>query len=570
MKRILGYLCKGCLFFLKQLIQGVIIVGIMLIVLIAGITYTMNGYGEETKEIKGNSFLELDFSKEVREKEINDIFEIEKNPRFYQILEGIKNATSDNKIEGIVLNIDNIKLSTNHIEEIGEALDKFKKSGKKVYAFTRNMNNQNYKLGIYADKIVMPPIKSANIDISGYYREFNYFKGLADYVGVKFNVVHIGDYKAYGEQYSKEHMSEEFKGDIKRVYDRIFLQRIEEISKRRKLESFTVERSIENGELVMIDPMEGEKLGLIDELDYETQFETKYKIKNKVSLTEYLASVEKKEAKDKIAIIYASGNIVYNGSMDTKNTIDIKSIEKELKRASEDEDIKGIVLRVNSPGGSALASEVIHHELSKIKKPIYVSMGSVAASGGYYISSGADKIFATKSTITGSIGVVSIIPDITELVSKTKINVEKIEKGKYSGIYSVNSKMTEDEYEKIKKSSLGVYDDFKDRVSNGRKIPLNELEEISGGRIWLGEEAVKNRLVDEIGGLEDTIKAMGEKLKLTDYQVVEIVEKKSVYEEILGYKNVYSRIESFIKSPTEEITEFKVKTPLLLLPYDFN
>ena len=569
MKMILKYIGKVILFFSKQVFQAALVVIIFLAIIAGVITATLTEYKKEVV-IEKNTYLELDFSKGMIEKDGGGLFELEKSLNLYQVLEGIKEASKEPNIDGIYMDIDRVDLSANHIEEIGEALDKFKKSGKKVYAFTRNINNQNYRLGIYATKIVMPPIQSAMIDLSGYYREFNYFKGLADYIGIKFNVIHIGDYKAYGEQYSKGKMSKELKKDIKRVYDRVYNDRIEDISKRRDIEEIAMNKAVLGGELVMRNPIYGEKIGLIDGLSYQSEFDEKYEVGNKLSLEDYLTTIKKTEKKEKIALIYASGDIVYSGGRESENSIDIESMKKELKKADEDKEVKGIVLRVNSPGGSALASEIIHHEISKLTKPVYVSMGGVAASGGYYISSGAKRIFATKSTITGSIGVVSIIPEISGLVEKTMINIERVEKGRYSGMNSLTAKMTPGEIEKIRVSSLGIYDEFKDRVSTGRNIPLDKLEDIAGGRIWLGEEGIENGLVDEIGGLETTIKTLAADLKLTNYQVIEITEKKGMYEIILGYKNIYSKVRSFVNTPMIESTRFEAKKPLLLMPYEFN
>ncbi|MCS5421623.1 MULTISPECIES: signal peptide peptidase SppA [Psychrilyobacter] len=569
MKMILKYIGKIILFFSKQVLQATLVVMIFLIIIAGVITATLTEYKKEIV-IEKNTYLELDFSKGISEKDEGGFFELEKAIKLYQVLEGIKQASKEPNIEGIYMDIDHVDISVNHIEEVGEALDEFKKSGKKVYAFTRNIDNQNYRLGIYATKIVMPPIQSAMIDLSGYYREFNYFKNLADYVGIKFNVIHIGEYKAYGEQYSKGKMSKEFEKDVKRVYDRVYNDRIEEISKRRDIEKLTMNKAILGGELVMTNPIYGKKIGLIDGLSYQSEFDEKYEVGNKISLEDYLTTIKRIEKKEKLALIYASGDIVYKGPRGSENSINVENMKSELKKAEEDKDVKGIVLRVNSPGGSALASEIIHHEISKLSKPVYVSMGGVAASGGYYISAGAKKIFATKSTITGSIGVVSIIPEISGLVKKSMINVERVEKGRYSGMNSLTAEMTPGEIEKIRRSSLGVYDEFKNRVSLGRNIPLDKLESVAGGRIWLGEEGVENGLVDEIGGLETTIKTLGRDLKLKDYQVVEIMEKKGMYETVLGYRDIYSKVRSFVRTPMIEAARFRIKTPLLFMPYEFN
>jgi len=569
MKTILKYIGKVVLFFSKQILQAILVAIVLFVVVVGAITATMTEYKKDVV-IEKNTYLELDFSKGIIEKQGKGIFELKAPVKLYQILEGIKEASKEPNIDGIYMGIDHVALSTNNIEEIGEALDEFKKSGKEVYAFTRTLNNQNYRLGIYATKIIMPPTKSAMIDLSGYYKEFNYFKGLADYIGIKFNVIHIGDYKAYGEQYSKEKMSEEFKKDVKRVYDRVYNDRLEEISKRRNIDKDKMNKAILDGKMVMIDPIEGKKIGLIDDLVYQSDLDEKYKIGKKVSLGNYLTTIKSAVKKEKIAIIYASGDIVYGGNHGSEDSINIESIKRELKKAEKNKNVKGIVLRVNSPGGSALASEIIHHEISKLTKPVYISMGGVAASGGYYISAGAEKIFATKSTITGSIGVVSIIPEISGFMEKTMINIEKIEKGRYSGMNSLTTEMTQGEIKKVRVSSLGVYDEFKNRVSLGRGISLDQLENIAGGRIWLGEEGVQNGLVDEIGGLEATIKDLAIDLKLKDYQVIEVIEKKGMYELMLRYKNIYSKVRSFIDTPMIETKRFEAKKPLLLMPYEFN
>jgi len=569
MKTILKYIGKVVLFFSKQILQAILVAIVLFVVVVGAITATMTEYKKDVV-IEKNTYLELDFSKGIIEKQGKGIFELKAPVKLYQILEGIKEASKEPNIDGIYMGIDHVALSTNNIEEIGEALDEFKKSGKEVYAFTRTLNNQNYRLGIYATKIIMPPTKSAMIDLSGYYKEFNYFKGLADYIGIKFNVIHIGDYKAYGEQYSKEKMSEEFKKDVKRVYDRVYNDRLEEISKRRNIDKDKMNKAILDGKMVMIDPIEGKKIGLIDDLVYQSDLDEKYKIGKKVSLGNYLTTIKSAVKKEKIAIIYASGDIVYGGNHGSEDSINIESIKRELKKAEKNKNVKGIVLRVNSPGGSALASEIIHHEISKLTKPVYISMGGVAASGGYYISAGAEKIFATKSTITGSIGVVSIIPEISGFMEKTMINIEKIEKGRYSGMNSLTTEMTQGEIKKVRVSSLGVYDEFKNRVSLGRGISLDQLENIAGGRIWLGEEGVQNGLVDEIGGLEATIKGLAIDLKLKDYQVIEVIEKKGMYELMLRYKNIYSKVRSFIDTPMIETKRFEAKKPLLLMPYEFN
>lgn len=577
LKKILKMLISLLKFTLTQVTQGIMTTIIILLIIVGGGFYLLNENKGEEKVVKDNSYLELNFSNGMVEKNQASIFDFKDSLRLYPVLEGIKKAKIDKKIKGIYIDIDEVALSSNQIEEIGGALEDFKTSGKKVYAFTRALYNQNYSLGLYADNIDMPPIQSAPVTINGYHREFNYFKGLADFIGVKFNVIHIGDYKAFGEQYSRGNMSEQFREDLKRVYDKIYDMRISNISKKRKLNKELVNKEILEGKLTMTTPNNMKELGMIDELDYKSEFLKKNNIKERIDIIDYLTTIKTEKVKEKIAIIYATGDIVGKAKR-SRDNINIEDMIKNIRKATEDKSIKGIVMRVNSPGGAALAAEIIHHELSKVEKPIYVSMGGVAASGGYYISAGADKIFATESTITGSIGVVSLIPNISELTKNLKVNVETLEKGKFSGIGSLTTEMTSEEILKIRDSSKGIYDEFKERVSKGRNISLDDLEKIAGGRIWLGEEGINNKLVDEIGGLEDTIDSLANKLKLNKYEVVEISEEKNMIEELIGIKSSYKKVqiklenllEAPIKTTLKSTSEYEIRTPLVLMPYDFN
>ena len=569
MKRLLKLIGRVLLFVMKEFVRVLILLLVLLMIIVSGFKVVSSYYERTEIKVENNSYLELNFSANLVEKKSDSLLSFENTYNFYDVLKGIESASTDPKIIGIYINLDNMNLSVNHIEEVGEALEKFKKNGKKIYIFARIMNNQNYRLAIYGNEIIMPPISSAMLDLSGYYREFNYYKGLADYVGVKFNVIHIGDYKSYGENYYKSEMSPEYREEVIDIYDEIYDTRVSSIAKKRNLNKKLISELILSGNIMRSTPIYGREIGLVDGLYYQSEMEEKYNIKNKIKLSDYLVTVENKKSQDKIAIIYGEGEIAYGRSK--KGQIDQQTIIDEFKKAQKDNNIKGIVFRINSPGGSALASEIMHHELSKITKPIYVSMGATAASGGYYISAGADKIFATQSTITGSIGVVSLIPEVSKFIKKIKVDVEKVEKGKFSGINSLTSKMTDGAMEKIRNSSLKVYEEFKERVSEGRNITLDGVEEIAGGRIWLGEEAKKIKLVDEIGGLETTISSLAKDMKLHDYQVIEIRTNRSLMESLSDYKLLYSDVEAYLKTPLEKTAkDVEINKPMLLMPYDFN
>ena len=238
------------------------------------------------------------------------------------------------------------------------------------------------------------------------------------------------------------------------------------------------------------------------------------------------------EKKDKIAIIYAEGTIVSEDSPKIENKVTPKDIKEKLAKADELPNVKGIVLRINSPGGSALASDIIYEAVRTTEIPVYISMGGVAASGGYYIASAGDKIYSDKGTITGSIGVVSIIPDLSKLAEKIGINFDEISNGKYTNLYDVTKPLSDNEKEKIYRSSLIGYNEFVEKVALGRKMSVEDVQKIAEGRVWLGEEAKDLGLVDEIGGLEKTISDLAKDLNLKEYEVIESLESRKL-EEIL-------------------------------------
>lgn len=280
------------------------------------------------------------------------------------------------------------------------------------------------------------------------------------------------------------------------------------------------------------EPYQMQKLGMVDELLYYDQIKMMLGEKNVIPLekyTKYIYNNQKlmKRKKDKLAIIYGEGTILMGEdprNMSEQLTPDV--IVNELDKALKNKNIKGIVLRINSPGGSALASAIINNKVKEVSKlkPVYVSIGGVSASGGYYISAAAKKIFADKESITGSIGVVSMIPNIKELVGKININVEELKKGEYADIYSLTKEMDSEKLDKIYASNLKVYNEFLDVVAEGRNLDRKYVHSIAQGKVWLGEEGVNLKLVDEIGGMEKTINEMAKDLKLSDYDIVEISE----------------------------------------------
>ena len=505
------------------------------------------------------------------------------NISFRDLTIGIETAAKDQKIKGIIIDLDRVLLTSSNIEELTPKLEAFKKANKKIYAYGSYIDNQNYSLALNADEIIMVPSSSASISITGYHYSNLYMKKLFDNLGINFEVIHIGDYKSYGENYNKETMSDGLKSELTRILDTRLNTFTKSISQNRKLDLQTINTKLLNGDLALQTPFSARDNGLIDKLEYFGQFLSRIGAKEEdvIDIYSYLSikTPLKEHAKDKIAIIYAEGPITYLETSGGDIVITPENISQKLSELNKISNLKGVVLRVNSPGGSALGAEMIYKALSDIQVPIYVSMGSTAASGGYYISMAGDKIFADKSTITGSIGVVSILPKVNKGAEKYGVNSSSINKGKYSDVYDPFTPLDDDSRNKITQSMTETYKEFKSRVTTNRKISDAKLETLAQGRIWLGEEAKSNGLVDEIGSLDDTIKALAKTLNLTSYEVVDVYSNESFNDLISRFLGRFGASISASASAPAEIIKVMDKykfveqnngKPLYYLPYDVS
>ena len=505
------------------------------------------------------------------------------NISFRDLTIGIETAAKDQKIKGIIIDLDRVLLTSSNIEELTPKLEAFKKANKKIYAYGSYIDNQNYSLALNADEIIMVPSSSASISITGYHYSNLYMKKLFDNLGINFEVIHIGDYKSYGENYNKETMSDGLKSELTRILDTRLNTFTKSISQNRKLDLQTINTKLLNGDLALQTPFSARDNGLIDKLEYFGQFLSRIGAKEEdvIDIYSYLSikTPLKEHAKDKIAIIYAEGPITYLETSGGDIVITPENISQKLSELNKISNLKGVVLRVNSPGGSALGAEMIYKALSDIQVPIYVSMGSTAASGGYYISMAGDKIFADKSTITGSIGVVSILPKVNKGAEKYGVNSSSINKGKYSDVYDPFTPLDDDSRNKITQSMTETYKEFKSRVTTNRKISDAKLETLAQGRIWLGEEAKSNGLVDEIGSLDDTIKALAKTLNLTSYEVIDVYSNESFNDLISRFLGRFGASISASASAPAEIIKVMDKykfveqnngKPLYYLPYDIS
>lgn len=572
---------KICLFVVAECFKA-----LFRLLMFALVVYTVGkiiSIETKKKPVDVGTYIELMLSDEIAESRVITPFDLKKEINFYGILKNLEKAENDPRVEGLILKLDSVGLSRGQAEEFTTKIKEFKKSGKKIYAYAPSFTNQNYMIASVADKIIMPKTMGAMSEIKGYFMEVPYYKTLGDKIGVKMNVIHIGDYKSAGESYDRTEMSREHRENTERILNAVYENFVETISENRKTDKNILNEKILDGRFVLADPETMLRNNLIDEMDYYESFLIKTGITNKISLEEYISKLavdskpkkdKSEKEKDKIAVIYAEGTINYfEDSKKINEIITPEKIQKELAIAEKSDDIKGVVIRVNSPGGSALASDIIYNSIKNMTKPVYISMGGVAASGGYYISAAGDKIYADKETLTGSIGVITMIPNISELLKKAEINYSVISKGKYSDMGSIVKNLTEDEKDKIRASSLKVYEEFVDRVAEGRNMTREEVLKSAEGRVWLGEEAKEIGLVDEIGGIEKAVSDLAISLELEDYKVVESLKEEKIESVIKNYLPKYlmaqiignNRITEAIKK-TDMISEELLLKPVLYAP----
>ena len=458
----------------------------------------------------------------------SDFLSDRENLSYMDVLNSLDDIKKNNQVKGVIIALDTVNLSSAKVEELSKKFEELKANNKKIYAFGAYITNANYKLASIANEIVMIPSASASLDLTGYHYSDMYYKGLLDKLGVNMEVVRIGNYKSYGEEYIGNDMTPELRSELTRILENRYNKFITDVAKNRKVDKNALNNDIVNGTDTNLTPFAARDKNLVDKLEQFSDFTKRLNIRedNVADITDYYEKRVKDEKignprNGTIAVIYAEGSIMYDPDGATEGVITPDNILEKVEKAMQTKNLRGIVLRVNSGGGSALASEVIYQELTKLNIPIYVSMSDTAASGGYYISMAGNKVFANSATITGSIGVVSMIPKFYNAQEKFGVHSNSISKGKYSDINDSFTPLSQESRDKITQSMQETYSEFKSRVSKSRKIDENTLENYAQGKIWLGDEAKNINLVDGIASLDEVIKIMARDLGLRNNYAVE-------------------------------------------------
>ncbi|QJW89308.1 signal peptide peptidase SppA [Spirosoma taeanense] len=532
-------------------IVGLILFSFVGFILLVGMSAALTSASESKLAVSANSVLKLDLDEPIQERS-------EDNPfngfgpfnstgdaiGLVELKQALNDARDDDNIQGVYLQAENPQAGWASLEEVRNALIDFKKSKKFVYAYAETMTEKGYYLASVADKIYLNP--AGELEWNGLNAELSFFKGTLDKLGIEPEIFRVGEFKSAIEPFIRENMSEPNKLQVTSFLNSVNDHMLVKVAQSRGLRVDSLKRYADN--LVIQKPTDALRTKLVTNVGYQDEVENlirkqlkveeKKKI-NYVSLSKYKDNKDNAEgsSSNRIAVIIASGDI--GSGKGDQNSIGSETIVEELRKARLDDKVKAIVLRVNSGGGSALASDVMYREvqLARQKKPVIGSMSDYAASGGYYMLMGCDKIVAQPNTITGSIGVFSLLFN-TETFFKDKLGVtyDRVKTNTNADFPSVTHEMSPVQKQALQRSTERIYADFTSKAAAGRHLPVDSIRAIAGGRVWTGTQGKAIGLVDQLGGLDDAIKlaAQSAKLKEGDYRTRYQPRKKPFFEQLMS------------------------------------
>ena len=576
-------------------IVGIMIAGLLLLFITIGIISAMVSSADQPVQIQSNSVLLLTFDYQIVDRAKNNplegldfgMFQGVKTVGLNDMLDCIRKAKTDNNIKGIYLNPMDVQAGMATVEEIRSALKDFKTSGKFVYAYGEYLSQKAYYLVTVADSVMLNP--QGSVDFRGLGGERSFDKKALEKLGVEVQIVRHGKFKAAVEPFLLDKMSDENRLQTETYMKSIWNEMLVDISASRNMgfdelnDIADMVATFRKADFVkqknMVDGLKY-KDQVIDDLKKLTGTSERDDVKA-VEIQKYVKVPEQREqkglARQKIAVIYASGSIDASVSDDG---IKSEELSKAIREARRDSSIKAIVLRINSPGGSAYGSEVIWREvkLAAETKPVIASMGDVAASGGYYIACAADTILADRTTITGSIGIFGMIPNVQKLMTdKLGITQDVVTTNEHSDMISLTRPMSAFERDLMQQTIEDGYDTFISRVAEGRKMEKTAVDAIGQGRVWAATNAKEIKLIDTYGGLTDAINLAKKMANLDNYRIVNLPKLKDPFEELLkGFSG--SARASFMKDEMGENFKYyeqlrsiiSQKGVLARMPYDIE
>lgn len=574
---------------LANIVAIIILCAVFFVFFIMMLVFSSMG-SDKSVVVKKNSVLTINLKTNIIDsptEEQMDLFGLgsqNKNILLYDVLEAINKAKTDDNIKGISIETDGINAGLTQIDDLRNAIEDFKKSGKFVYAYGNGVSQSAYYLGSVADQYYLHP--AGGIELKGLSTEVTFFKDFADKYGIGIEVIRHGKFKSAVEPFLRNDISPENKEQLSTLLNDLWKNTSYKMAVSRKIDTAQF-RTIVDSLYGMI-PEQGLKYKLADKLiqksEYEDMLKAKLNVKdkeklNKVSLTNYINSFsDEDKSGEKVAILYASGSI-NNG--DEYNDIHSEKYVKYIQKLQEDDKVKAVVFRINSPGGSANASDEILFELQKLKKkkPLVVSFGDYAASGGYYIAMAADKIYSEPNTLTGSIGVFGVMPYYKDIANKNGIRADVVATNANSMYYSGLNGVTPYGVNMMTRSVEGTYKRFVHFVTQNRKQTFEQIDNVGGGRVWSGVRAKEIGLVDELGTLNDAVKFAAQKAGVKSYYVEAYPKKMTPFEQIfkdLNEDDISARIikNKIGKSNYEilqQITDKKLQSEVKMeMPYQIR
>jgi len=528
--------------FLIGVLTGIILTGLILLIGIFAIARMR----EKPPTVADGSTLMLELEGEIPEKAPVEFpipfLEQRTPPTVTDVWAVLRKATADSRIKAIVFEPRDLAIGWGKLEEIRADLENFRKAGKPIYAYLKTPGTREYYLATAATQIYMDPEDELNL--KGMRFELMYFKKTLDKLGVQIEIEHAGKYKDFGDMFTRANMSPETKEVLTSILDDLYGNLVRRIGEARKKTPEQVRATIDQGPF--LSPHAREQ-GLVDGLLYEDQMYGEVKAKvgdlKKISLRDYLkVPPAGPEGKQRIALVTAQGDISRGDSgsdISGDNGIESEGFDKLLQRVGNDGGVKGVIVRVDSPGGEVFASDAIWREMNLLskKKPMVISMSDTAASGGYYIAMTGDPVVAYPGTFTGSIGVVFGKANLHGLYDKLGVSKDLLTRGRYSDIDSDYEPLSADGRAKLRQAIDEDYQSFVTKVAAARRRKFDEIEPISQGRVWLGSQAKANGLVDELGGLDRALDLVKEKAKIPKSERVMLVTyppKRSIFDLLFG------------------------------------
>lgn len=521
-----------------------LVTGVLLVILFIGLAFfALLRFREAPPSIADDSVVVLRLNGDVPEKAPVEIPFLSQDHELTMsdVWMLLKKAAADSHIKAVVLEPESLSAGWAKLEEIGSDLDQFRKSGKPVYAYLRTPQAREYLVACGADRIYLGA--ADQFYVKGLRAELMYFKKTLDKLGVSVDVEHAGKYKDYGDQFTRSDMSPETKEVITSVVDDLYGSMVNRIALARKKKPEDVRAAIDQG--VFLAP-QAQKAGFIDELKFEDEMWNDLKGRlhlrdvKRVRATTYVKAADPPglQGRSRIALVVGSGDIVRgdpNNSAADENSLAAYPFDRLLQQVGNDSSIRGVVVRIDSPGGEVVASDEIWREMNLLskKKPMVISMSDTAASGGYYIAMTGDPILAYPGTETGSIGVVFGKPNLHGLYDKLGVTKDGIQRGKYAAIDSDYTSLNADERQKLMDGIDVSYQDFVTKVANARHRKFGDIEPVAQGRVWLGSQAKSRGLVDDLGGLDAAIELVKKRAKIPAEERVTVVSyppRRSVFD----------------------------------------